>query len=223
MSVALNVALNLVIVSLLVVAGTAARASDEVPLEPYALDDIGRTVEVKGPMRCPTVPLEPHPGGAPRWKTPLKVHPAFANRLDQFEAVVVSVATRIYGRAPTRITHLGSFNCRRIARYPDLLSEHGLGNAVDVAGFEFPALSRADAKTSSLPRALQRAFKVTVLEHWDDAKEGSAAALHSQFLHALTAALEARPDIFRVMLGPAYPGHKNHFHFDCAPYRLVVL
>jgi hypothetical protein len=31
----------------------------------------------------------------------------------------------------------------------------------------------------------------------------------------------ARDDIFRVLLGPAFPGHKTHFHFDVAPWRLV--
>ncbi len=30
-----------------------------------------------------------------------------------------------------------------------------------------------------------------------------------------------RPDLFRVVLGPSYPGHTGHFHFDLAPYRLV--
>ena len=31
----------------------------------------------------------------------------------------------------------------------------------------------------------------------------------------------ARPEVFRTVLGPAYPGHHNHFHLDCAPYRVV--
>ena len=26
---------------------------------------------------------------------------------------------------------------------------------------------------------------------------------------------------FNVILGPSYPGHQTHFHFDQAPYRLV--
>jgi len=202
----------------------ASAHAQDAPLDPYPLDDLGRRVEVTGPMRCPEVPLVPHPGGVVRWKSALKVHPAFAPRLAAFEAVVAAVATQVYGRAPSRITHLGSFNCRRIRRYPDLLSEHGLGNAVDVAGFEFGPLPRAEQKHSPLPRALRRAFKVSVLEHWGgEQPDGSAKALHQRFLHALTAALEARPEVFRVMLGPAYPGHANHFHFDCAPYRLVVL
>ncbi len=173
-------AIAIITVSLLalaVVAPVAPAAAQEVPLEPYPLDAIGRQVEVTGKMRCPVVPLQPYAGDAIRWKSQLQVHPAFATRLAAFEAVVAAVATRVYGRAPSRITHLGSFNCRRIRRYPDLLSEHGLGNAIDVAGFEFPALSRADAKASDLPRALKRSFKVTVLDHWNgDAKDSTARA-----------------------------------------------
>lgn len=212
---------------LLVVTCSAATASaEDLPLEPYPLDDIPRVVDVRGPMRCPAVPLVPHPGERVRWKTALKVHPAFAQRLEAFEAVVAEVATAVYGRAPARIAHLGSFNCRRIRRYPDLLSEHGVGNAIDVSAFEFPALTRAEARQSALPKALRRAFTVSVLDHWDGPEEEAPIqpkALHRRFLRELTAALERRPEIFRVMLGPAYPGHDNHFHFDCAPYRLVVL
>lgn len=203
---------------------TTATAHADAPLEPYALDAFGRTVAVDGPMRCPDVELVQHTGEHVRWKKALKVHPAFAQRLIAFEAVVAEVATRVYGRAPARITHFGSYNCRRIRRYPDLLSEHGLGNAIDVAGFEFAALSRAEKKTSKLPRALQRSFSATVLDHWHaEGPEHSAKAHHRRFLRELAAELERRPEIFRVMLGPAYPGHDNHFHFDCAPYRLVVL
>ena len=177
-------------------------------------------------MRCPEVALERHAGTAVRWRNALKVHPAFAKRLTAFEEVVAQVGKRVYGRAPSKITHFGSFNCRRIRRYPELLSEHGVGNAVDVAGFVFPALPRKQRAASTLPRGAQRAFTVKVEDHWDAderAKPGTTRALHRRFLHELTDALQARPEIFRVMLGPAYPGHKNHFHFDCAPYRLTVL
>ena len=70
------------------------------------------------------------------------VHPAFRERLRRFEVVVHSVAMEIYGRAPRKIVHMGTFNCRRIRRFPHLISEHGLGNAIDVAGFDFGPLDR---------------------------------------------------------------------------------
>ena len=46
---------------------------------------------------------------------------------------------------------------------------------------------------------------------------------HARFLDELARALVADKTIFRVMLGPGYPGHKDHFHFDMAPYRLVKI
>jgi len=183
----------------------------------YPLDGIERTVSPKGKMKCPTIARITRRGDAVKWATPIEVNADFDKRLAKFEDVVGEIAKKVLGRAPTKITHFGTYNCRRIRRYPDLLSEHGLANAVDVAGFVFPALSKDAQKTSSLPKRLQRALTVTVLEHWTD--EGPKG----QFLRALTAELERRADIFRVMLGPAYPGHKNHFHFDMAPYRLVQL
>jgi hypothetical protein len=205
-------------------AGVAhAEERDELLGEAYPLDALARRVEPTGPMRCPAVPLESYSGRTLRWKKDLKVHPAFAERLAAFEKVAAEVATRVYGRTPTRITHLGSYNCRRIRLYPDLLSEHGVGNAIDVTGFEFAALPRDERAKSPLPKALRVAFSARVLDHWDSPEDGKAAGYHRRFLRELAAELERRPDIFRVMLGPSYPGHKDHFHFDCAPYRLVVL
>ncbi len=200
-----------------------ALAEDDFQHEGYVLDALPRRVEVTGPMRCPEVPLVPYNGTSLTWKKALKVHPDFAKRLAQFEEVARTIATRIYGRAPTRIAHLGSYNCRRIRRYPDLLSEHGIGNAIDISAFEFAALTKAERKTSTLPKALQRSFSASILSHWDSPDDERATGYHRRFLRELAAELERRPDIFRVLLGPAYPGHKDHFHFDCAPYRLVVL
>lgn len=200
-----------------------AQAEDDLEHEGYALDALPRRVDTSGPMRCPEVALIPYAGTALIWKKELKVHPDFAKRLAQFEEVARSIATRIYGRAPARIAHLGSYNCRRIRRYPDLLSEHGIGNAIDISAFEFAALTKAERKTSTLPKALQRSFSASILSHWDSPDDARATGYHRRFLRELAAELERRPDIFRVLLGPAYPGHKDHFHFDCAPYRLVVL
>ena len=45
--------------------------------------------------------------------------------------------------------------------------------------------------------------------------------IHRTFLRTLAQRIIDEPRLFRVALGPAWPGHRNHFHFDCAPYRLV--
>jgi hypothetical protein len=57
-------------------------------------------------------------------------------------------------------------------------------------------------------------------KHWD--KEKGVSAIHARFLRELTDRL-IEDDTFRVLLGPAFPGHQDHFHFDLAPYRLVQL
>lgn len=189
--------------------------------ERLPLDDLQRTVAATGKIQCPHVALVSYRGEVIRYASPLRVNPEFRERLRRFEAVVRETATDVYGRAPTQILHLGSFNCRRIRLWPEFLSEHGLGNALDVAGFVFAPLPRRSKPPVDLPKPLARGFRVRIDPDWQ-ATDG-VAALHARFLHELAQRLSARTDIFRVLLGPAYPGHKNHFHFDCAPWRIVEI
>lgn len=205
---------------LAVLAQTTAPAAEfrEQPTWPQgklALDDLERVVEEKGPIRCPKVELVHYAGDVVRYGSPVRVNAEFRDRLRLFEAVVRDAAVTVYGRSPRRIVHLGTFNCRRIRTWPTYLSEHGLGNAIDVAGFDFAPLPRG----TKLPVDLRRGFRVRLDPDWRG-KEG-AGAVHARFLREVAARLVERPDIFRVMLGPAYPGHHNHFHLDCAPWRIV--
>src|SRR5688572_19512066 len=187
--------------------------------EDYPLDDISRSVPRHGPLRCPKDDLVVYKGTSVRYDVPTRVHPAFQERLEMMEKVVVDLAEEIYGRAPSRLVHAGTFVCRRIGGYPELLSEHGLGNAIDVEGFDFPPLPKDASPPRDLPKALRGAFSVRMSTHWKT-KTGPAA-VHRRFLHTLGHRLVARKDIFRVLLGPSYPGHTTHYHFDVAPYRLV--
>jgi len=132
---------------------------------------------------------------------------------------VQEVAIEVYGRAPVKIRHMGTYNCRRIRLYPTYVSEHGMGNAIDIAEFQF-ARARGEERTTA-PRGTKRGFSVSVLKHWN--KRRGVSAVHARFLRRLTDRLVARKDIFRVLLGPSYPGHKNHFHFDCSPWRIVEI
>jgi hypothetical protein len=193
-----------------------ARADGE---DDYPLDGTSRTVPAAGRVPCPTVDLVTYPGKVVRYHAPVRVHAAFVERLGRFEEIVRDVAVEVYGRAPRRIHHLGSFSCRRINGYPTLVSEHGLGNAIDVDAFEFDALPKSERKTSSLPAGLRNAFRVSLLAHWRGT--GPVNGMHQRFLHTVAQRLIARRDVFRVLLGPSYPGHLDHFHFDVAPYRLV--
>ncbi len=186
----------------------------------YSLDSLERVANSKGKIRCPKVEMTRHKGGSVRYHKPVLVYVDFKKRLEDFEDVVAEVATDIYGRAPRKIKHVGTYNCRRIRRFPDLLSEHALGNAIDVEGFDFSAARGSEERAESPHKSLRRSFQVRVGKHWD--RKRGVSKIHSKFLRKLTERL-LEEDTFRVLLGPAFPGHQSHFHFDLAPYRLVDL
>ena len=186
----------------------------------YSLDELARTTSTEGRLRCPKLDMTKYRGANVRYHKPVYVYVDFKEQLTEFEATLVTVAKEVYGRAPRRIRHMGTYNCRRIRRFPDLLSEHALGNAIDVEGFDFGPAKGASQRKASPRKSLRRGFQVRVGKHWQG-KRG-AAAVHAEFLRKLTDRL-IEDDVFRVLLGPAFPGHQDHFHFDVAPYRLVDL
>jgi len=149
------------------------------------------------------------------------VSPAFRERLARFEQVAAEVAREVYGREPRLVRHYGAYNCRSTRNRKYLVSEHALGNALDLVGFDFGAAPRAQALPEGLPRALKLPFQVRVQRHWR--ATGEVGAFHAQFLARLTERLEARDDIFRSMFGPGHGGHSDHLHLDAAPWRYVDL
>jgi hypothetical protein len=197
---------------------TADRTAAAPPSAVYPLDEVERIIPARGRVQCPKVDLELYGGTTIPFKRRTKIYVGFKPHLQAFERVVHDVALEVYGRAPKRLVHLGTFNCRRIKNYPEFLSEHGLGNAIDVAGFDFGALPRGAKLAEGAPRWARGGFKVRLEDHWN-AK--GRYAIHSKFLRTLARRLIARPEIFRSLLGPAWPGHHNHFHFDMAPWRTV--
>jgi hypothetical protein len=201
------------------VAPVQAAATSGDDLGTYPLDNVQRMLPRDQPLPCHEFEQVTYRGDLLRYARPVRVHPAFRERLRAFEQVVVDTAVAHYGRAPQKVLHLGTLNCRRIRLYPDWLSEHALGNAIDVAGFSFAPLSRKAELPAGLPRALRGCFEVTVEKHWSATR--GAGAVHSAFLRDLAQRLIDRTDIFRAVLGPAWPGHKNHLHLDCAPFRMI--
>ena len=195
-------------------------ASESVPFR-YPLDGVSRWID-DGPLPCAEhrAELVTYRGERLRYDGPLQVHPAFRERLVSFESIVDEVAREHFGRAPRRIVHLGSYACRSIRGRPHMVSEHALGNALDVAGFDFGPLPRKAPNFATTPKPLRRAFQVRLDKHWS--AEG-ATAPYAAFLRALAARIIERPDVFRVVLGPGWPGHHNHFHLDNAPWRMVRL
>jgi hypothetical protein len=134
---------------------------------------------------------------------PVRAHPLFVERLRAFEKVVEEVAVEVYGRVPTRLVHMGSFSCRPSAS--GSLSEHALGNALDLAGVDFAADPSAEGPAAG-------AFQVRVIDHWF-ATDGFELE-HRRFLHLLTDRLFDHPEIFRRIIGPPTRLHDDHLHLD---------
>lgn len=205
-----------------VAAPTPAPEPEVVVEEPaeaaYPLDDVPRELATDGgKLRCPDVDKVTYRGDVIRYHKPVVVYAGFRDHLERFEELVRDTAIEVYGRAPKTIRHLGTYNCRRIRRWPTFLSEHGLANAIDVEGFDFGPAGRDAPK--DLPRALRKAFDVRVETHWSGQR--GVAKTHARFLRLLAQRVIDDEELFRVILGPAEPGHHNHFHLDMAPWRIV--
>jgi hypothetical protein len=141
-------------------------------------------------------------GGGLRFQPAARVNCAFALRLTRFEAIVQEEAKKIL-RSPVRaIVQLGTYNCRRMAAYPDLVSEHSFANAIDVATFQ-----------------LKNGRTVVVQRDWVRA-DRPARTPAATFLRSLTRRLYDEK-VFSVVLTPSYDAHhKNHLHLDGAAYSV---
>jgi hypothetical protein len=135
-----------------------------------------------------------------RFQPPAKVNCAFGLRLAKFEAVLQEVAREVLRAKVTAIQQLGTYNCRRMAAYPDLVSEHSFANAIDIAVF-----------------FLANGKRVVVENDWVAADRATTRA-GSLFLRRLTRRLFDE-HVFNVVLTPSYDAHhKNHLHLDGAAY-----
>jgi len=120
---------------------------------------------------------------------------ALAARLDAFQRDVLQpLAREELGRRIVRINHLGSFSCRARNGRGDRLSQHGLGRAIDIAGFRL-----ADGST------------ISVADDWP------ASGAKRQFLHHLA---RRACRYFSVVLTPdSDADHHDHIHLDIGPDR----
>jgi hypothetical protein len=187
----------------------------------YDLDPIERIIDTGARITCKPENLVNHRGTLLPYQGVVQVNPAFRERLVRFERVVLDVATEVYGRAPARLRHFGAYSCRSTRQRSYRMSEHALGNAIDVIGFDFARAKKKDALAEGLPRELRGAFQVRVARHWSEDAKSPAAAVHARFLHELAERLGDRSDVFRGMIGPSRSDHSDHFHFDMSPWRYV--
>jgi len=141
-------------------------------------------------------------GAGLRFQPQARVNCAFAQRLERFETIMQEEARNILKSPVTSIVHLGTYNCRKMAAYPDWVSEHSFANAIDVATF-----------------VLKNGRQVVVERDWVG-KEKPAVSVAAQFLRRLTRRLYDEK-VFSVVLAPSYDAHhKNHLHLDGAAYTV---
>ena len=112
------------------------------------------------------------------------------------EEIAQPAAHAWLGEPIVEVRQLSSYSCRRVGGTGNM-SEHGYGNALDVAGFTF-ASGRI----------------VTVKHGWSGQPEERG------FLRQIHA---GGCEVFTTVLGPGYDAaHHDHFHFDLARRNSVV-
>ena len=148
-------------------------------------------------------------------KNPLKIDPVIHGvsfRPDSLDAApkplfvtcplglsLEQTAAKVAAQGVTDIIHLGTYNCRVIAGTATL-SEHGLANAIDVAG-----MKKSDASDAYIVEFdWEKDTEVPVTE---------AGSFLQWFVDTLFA-----DELFNIILTPDYnAAHYNHFHMDLTP------
>lgn len=137
-----------------------------------------------------------------QYRRPARVNGAFALRLGRFESIVQEEAAVAFGRRVVAVEHLGTYVCRMMAEYPEWVSEHSFGNAIDVAVF-----------------VLTGGRRISVQRDWI-ARDREATTPASRFLRRVGRRLYDE-EVFSVVLTPSFDRrHHNHFHLDGASYRV---
>ncbi len=141
------------------------------------------------------------PGKIDYRPTPL-VTCGMALAMGRFEAILQAEAERTLGARITRIDQLGTYNCRPIARFPGVVSEHSYANAIDYARF-----------------VLANGKSVTVLHDFDQT-DAEPRAPAGRFLRSVSVR-GYDEQVFSNVLTPFWDaGHANHFHLDLGRYRV---
>jgi|GEM_PF-3795380 len=185
----------------------------------YELDALDRAAPApKTKPTCSTTSLVAYRGTTVKFEAWATVHPAFRARLQRFEEVARDVGIEVFGRAPKLLHHAGAYACRTTER--GRMSEHAFGNALDVEGFSFPPLAKADGarldeRGIKLSPRQRGAMRLAVSEAWRPASSPET----KRFFALLLERLRARDDVFRAVIGPPAKGHSTHLHLDAGPWR----
>jgi hypothetical protein len=127
---------------------------------------------------------------------PLFVDCSLALQLPAIEKVIQEEAVKHLGSPIKRVTTLGSYSCRSIRGWNARISQHALGNAMDMAAFT-PERGQA--------ASVMRDYKPGVAEQ---------PTVRGKFLRAIYGRLWSEGGVTRV-LGPEWDAsHRDHFHLD---------
>ena len=140
-------------------------------------------------------PVEVQSTGLP-WNHPGLLSCSMAEKVDRFTVEVVEpLAQRYFAMPVIRLNQIGAYSCRAIAGHAGRWSEHAVGRAIDIAGFD---LANGDT--------------ISVQRDW------YAGGPKGAFLRAVA---EGACTYFSVVLTPeSNRDHYNHMHFDIGPYKL---
>jgi hypothetical protein len=126
---------------------------------------------------------------------------SMALALASFERLLQQEAEKTLRTTVVKIDQIGTYNCREIAAFPGMVSEHSYANAIDVGAFYFKNGTRLD---------VVRDF---------DLSEGEPKKPSGVFLRTVTRRANDE-DVFSHVLTPFFDAtHRNHFHLDLARYR----
>jgi hypothetical protein len=127
---------------------------------------------------------------------PLMIDCSLALALPAIEKVIQEEAVKHLGEPITRITTLGSYSCRSVRGWRERISQHALGNALDMAAFSTKAGSKA---------SVMRDYEIGV---------EAPSTPRGRFLRAIYRRLWSEGGVTRV-LGPEWDAaHRDHFHLD---------
>lgn len=122
--------------------------------------------------------------------------------LARFERLLNEEASRVLGSRVVRIEHIGTYNCRKMTRFRQMVSEHSYGNAIDIRRF-----------------TLENGRSLAVLPDFGPI-DREPARQAGVFLRGV-ARRSYDEGVFSVVCTPFFDSlHRDHFHFDLARYRV---
>lgn len=158
----------------------------------------------KGAMTCGAQQVVEYRGSASgiRYNAAPVVTCALALALARFEVLLQDEAELRFQSRIGRVEQAGTYNCRKMARFHTMVSEHSYANAIDVRG-----VTLVDGRTIDVLRYFGKL----------DVEPTSEQGLFLR--HVARRAYD--DEIFSVVLTPYFDAlHRDHFHLDMARYRV---